>query len=202
MNLGKSARGLLGLQHIALKVHDIEAGIDFYVNTLGFTISEIHPPGSVGDFPFGLCFMRCTALHHDLNPIFWPKGWSGRRRGNPSTWRNAASTTSPFRVASRKDLEAWDEYLKGEGIEIFYGPVVQSPIHPDGDGLWGENRAFYFSDPSGNCIEINCDMAPMDPGANRVDEAWFRDRLERDGHPRETADPPSAWAPDLSFIPR
>jgi hypothetical protein len=58
---------------------------------------------------------------------------------------------------------------KGEGIEIFYGPVVHSPTHPDGDGLGGENRALYFSDPSGNAIEINCGMAPMDPDTNRVD---------------------------------
>ena len=33
-------------------------------------------------------------------------------------------------------------------------------------------------------------MAPMDPGTNRVDEAWFRGRLERDGHPRGGRRPP------------
>ncbi len=200
--MGNPPGGLLGLQHIALKVHDIGAGIDFYVNKLGFTVSEIHPPGSVGDFPFGLCFMRCTALHHDLNLIFWPKGVVGAPEGKSFDVEKCGVHHLAFHVASRKDLEAWHEFLKGEGIEIFYGPVVHSPTHPDGDGLWGENRALYFSDPSGNCIEINCDMAPMDPGTNRVDEAWFRGRLERDGHPREAADPPSAWEPDFSFIPR
>ena len=66
--------GFTRLQHAAIKVHDIEAAKDFYVNTLGFTVSEIFEPGTVGDFPFGLCFMRCTELHHDMNLIFWPEG--------------------------------------------------------------------------------------------------------------------------------
>ena len=33
--------GFTRLQHAAIKVHDIEAAKDFYVNTLGFTVSEI-----------------------------------------------------------------------------------------------------------------------------------------------------------------
>ena len=32
----------------------------------------------------------------------------------------------------------------------------------------------------------------MDEDTNRVNEAWFRDRLERDGYERGSADPPPA----------
>ncbi len=42
--MGKPPSGFMGLQHIAIKVHDIDAAIDFYVTKLGFTVSEIYPP--------------------------------------------------------------------------------------------------------------------------------------------------------------
>ncbi len=186
----------MGLQHAAIKVHDLEAAKDFYVNKLGFTISEIYPPGTVGDFPFGLCFMRCTALHHDLNLIFWPEG----EGPEPPVGRSFETMQTglhhiAFQVENRSALEAWEAHLKEEGIEIFWGPSIHSPTHPEGDGFWGENHAFYISDPSGNSVEIFCDMAIMDPYTNRVNESWFRDRLARDGHPPTAADPPEAWKP-------
>ncbi len=184
------------LQHAAIKVHDIEAAKNFYVNILGFSISEIYPPGTVGDFPFGLCFMRCTELHHDLNLVFWPEG-----EGPPPPEGRTFDTLRTglhhiaFQVNDRTELEAWASYLSDKEIEIFWGPSIHSPTHPEGDGFWGENHALYISDPSGNCIEIFCDLAVMDPYTNRINETWFRDRLARDGHARDAADPPKAWKP-------
>lgn len=192
----KPPEGPMRLQHAALKVHDIEAAKDFYVNRLGFTISEIRPPGTVGDFPFGLCFMRCADLHHDLNLVFWPEG-----EGPPPPEGRSFDTLRTglhhvaLQVEDRTRLDAWAAHFEAEGIEIFWGPSIHSPTHPEGDGFWGENNALYVADPSGNCIEIFCDLAVMDPYANRVNEAWFRDRLARDGHAPDAADPPEAWKP-------
>jgi len=109
-------------------------------------------------------------------------------------------TPLALRVASKKEFDAWEAYLKGEEIEVFYGPVVHSPTHPEGDGFWGENRALYFSDPSGNTIELFCDMAEMDADTNAVNEPWFRARMKRDGYSSNEADPPPAWNPDYSFL--
>ena len=188
--------GLMRLQHAAIKVHDIEAAKDFYVNTLGFTISEIYPPGTVGDFPFGLCFMRCTELHHDMNLIFWPDGEGpAPPEGRSFDTLQTGLHHIAFEVEDRTQLEAWASYLEEKEVEIFWGPSIHSPTHPEGDGFWGENHALYISDPSGNCIEIFCDLAVMDSYTNRVNEEWFRDRLSRDGHPRTAADPPEAWKP-------
>ncbi len=39
-----------------------------------------------------------------------------------------------------------------------------------------------------------------DEEANRVNESWLRDRLERDGYAREAAEPPAAWVPGRSSI--
>ena len=134
--MGKPPSEFMGLQHIALKVHDIKAGIDFYVNKLGFTVSEIYPPGTVEGFPFGLCFMRCTNLHHDVNLIFWPEGEIDAPEGNSFEAARAGMHHLALRLASKKDFGAWEAYLQEEGIEVIYGPVVHSPTHPDGDGLF------------------------------------------------------------------
>ena len=190
----------MGPQHVAIKVHDIGAAIDFYVNKLGFTISEIHPPGSIPGMPFGLCFMRSTPLHHDVNLVFWPDGAIEPPDGRSFDTARTGLHHFALQVGTRKELEAWAAYLKEQGIEIFWGPSIHSPTHPEGDGFWGENHALYIADPSGNCIEIFCDMGVMDPYTNRVNEAWFRDRLGRDGHPSTAADPPPAWRPDFSFL--
>ncbi|MEE9273884.1 MAG: VOC family protein [bacterium] len=198
--MGTPPGGFMGLQHIAIKVHDIEAAIDFYVNKLGFTVTEIYTPGQLEGFPFGLCFMRCHELHHDFNLIFWPKGEVPAPESNSFEEARCGLHHVAIRLPSKVEMDAWDAYLKEEGIEVFYGPVVHSPTHPDGDGFWGENRALYFCDPSGNAIELFCDMAPMDPATNQVNKAWFRDRLERDGHPGDIAEPPPAWKSDYSFL--
>ena len=188
--------GLMRLQHAAIKVHDIDAAKDFYVNTLGFTISEIYEPGTVGDFPFGLCFMRCTELHHDMNLIFWPDGEGpAPPEGRSFDTLQTGLHHIAFQVEGRTQLENWASYLEEKKIEIFWGPSIHSPTHPEGDGFWGENHALYIADPSGNCIEIFCDLAVMDPYTNRVNEEWFRNRLSRDGHARTAADPPEAWKP-------
>ena len=190
----------LGLQHIGLKVHDIEAALDFYVGKLGFTVTEIHPPGRVPGVDFGLAFLRCTALHHDVSLFFW------RRWECPAPEANTMQRPGPgmhhiaLQVASRRELEAWERHLTRLGVEIVWARAIHSPAHPEGDGLWGENHAFYISDPSGNCIEIFCDMALFDPGRNEVYAGWFRDRLTRDGHDPNSANPPKPWKEDYSFL--
>ena len=83
---------------------------------------------------------------------------------------------------------------------MFWETAVRSSVHLDGDGLFGEHRIFLISDPSENHIQLLCDMAEIDPETNRVDEGWFRDRLERGGIDRNAADPPPAWVPDSGYM--
>ena len=67
------SNGFKGLQHIAIKVSNIDISLDFYINVLGFTVSERHDPGEHPIFKSGLCFLRCGPLHHDLNLVFFPE---------------------------------------------------------------------------------------------------------------------------------
>ena len=58
------------LQHVAVKVSNIKESLRFYTEILGFTLSERHDPGEHPTLAVGLCFLRCTAFHHDLNLVY------------------------------------------------------------------------------------------------------------------------------------
>lgn len=188
------------VQHVGLKVHDLDEAVNFYSGVMGLTISDRYEPGDNPHNPWGICFMRCGEGHHEISLIAYPEeaGLSPKEGGmrKPEVGLHHVA----FEVDSREELEAWAAHVRSRGIDIAAGPLVHSPTHPEGDGTLGENRAFYFHDPSGNGIEIFCDMARMDAGANRVSEEWHRTRLERDGYARDAADPPPAWRPGVSSM--
>jgi len=189
------------LQHVGVRVHDLDEAMVFYRDVLGLRVSDRYDPGDNPHGPWGICFMRCGDEHHEVSLVAFPKEAqtdlpaSGFRAPLAAGLHHLA-----FEAASREEFDRWLSHLRGRGIEFAYGPVVHSPAHPEGDGTLGENRAVYFHDPSGNIIEIFCDMARMDPASNRVGEAWFRERLARDGHSPSAADPPSAWRPGVSSM--
>ncbi len=188
------------VQHVGLKVHDIEEAIAFYRDVMGFRVSDRYNPGDNPYGPHAICFMRCGNLHHAVSLVHFSKETKISSRPEMMLNPEVGLHHVAFEVDSKKELEEWANYIRAQGFKIVMEPVVHSPTNPEGDGTMGENRAFYFKDPSGNGIEIFCDMAEMDEETNRVDEKWFRDRLERDGHPREAADPPPAWTPGVSSM--
>jgi len=185
---------------VGLKVHDLDAAVAFYRDVMGMRVSDRYEPGDNPHNPWGICFMRCGKDHHELSLIAFPKEAAiGPKRGAMRT-PEAGLHHVAFEVGSREEFEQWLAHLRAHGVEFAAGPLVHSPTHPEGDGTLGENRAVYFYDPSGNGIEIFCDMAPMDEDTNRVNEGWFRERLERDGHPGDAADPPPPWRPGVSSM--
>ena len=188
------------VQHVGIRVHDLDAAVAFYTGVLGMTVSDRYDPGDNPHNPWGICFLRCGSGHHEISLIGFPK--EANLQPSRVGLRGAAVGLHhvAFEAASREEFDRWVAHLRALGVEFVMGPVVHSPAHPEGDGTLGENRAVYFLDPSGNGIEIFCDLAEMDPGTNRVSEAWFRDRLRRDGHSPAAADPPPAWRPGVSSM--
>ena len=190
-----------GLNHVAIKVHNIRAAVNFYVGKLGFKITRVVEPGMMSGATqiFGGCFIRCKNLHHDVLLMFTPED-SPNQQAPSALVSNRGMHHFSLRVGSKAELDAWADYCRAEGVEMFWETAVHSAAHPEGDGFFGEHRGFFISDPSGNHIQILCDMAEIDPETNRVDEGWFRDRLERDGIARNAADPPPAWVPDSGYM--
>ena len=52
--------GGLGLGHAVLAVPDLQQGVDFFVNVMGFRVSDFM------DVPFPLAFFHCNPRHHSL----------------------------------------------------------------------------------------------------------------------------------------
>ncbi len=172
------------LQHIAVRVSDIDESIRFYTDILGYTVSERHDPGERAPGSLGMVFMRFTDDHHNLNLVFHLKDDSEiavQTRADQARMKDLGIHHFALRVRDRAEFEAWKAWLEENGIAIVHGPVVHSPTHPEGDGTWGENRAMYFCDPDGHRIEIFCEMAKMVEETNAIEPDWYAARLRTDG---------------------
>ena len=113
-----------GLRHIALKVPNLEACEDFYVNIIGMKVlnraSENLVYLTLGND--NLSLGRCSA--------------DAPRDGG---WLDHFG----FIVDSKDDLEAWYRFMKAEGVEVLDTP------HDHSDGA----RSFHCKDPAGNIVQ-------------------------------------------------
>ncbi len=171
---------MLGVQHVAVKVHDIDAAIAFYTDVLGMRLTERHEPGALRPGGPGMAFMRCGRNHHDVNLVFYPKDAGLEAGENTRASGGLGLHHVAFLVRDRTEFDAWVRHLKACGVPFVQGPLVHSRLHPEGDGTPGENRSVYLLDPSGNAIEICCEMGQITED-DRIDMLWHAERLLRDG---------------------
>jgi glyoxylase I family protein len=126
---------ILQLDHIVLRVRDVEAMIHFYTDVLGCTVDKVQDT-------LGLYQLRAGSSLIDLVTI---DGKLGRIGGAApgAEGRNLdhfCLRVDPF------DGPRLREWLSGKGIEP--GEVVQRY------GAQGEGPSLYLSDPEGNVIEL------------------------------------------------
>ncbi len=174
----------LGIQHVAIKVHDIDEAIRFYTEVMGMHLSERHEPGALRPGGPGMAFMSCGHNHHDVNLVFFPKDAALQAGANSRNTVGLGLHHYAFLVRDKREFDAWVAHLKACGITFVAGPLVHSSIHPEGDRTPGENRSVYFLDPSGNAIELCCEMGQMTED-NQIDRDWHAERLLRDGYAEE-----------------
>lgn len=151
------------LQHVGIKVSEIERSISWYQDVLGLKVSDRFEPGQAPGYP-GLCPMRCERDHHHVNLLFGA-GWTGKdSRGDTGADDNTDVGVHhiAFEAGPREDFDAMLDEIKAKGIEIVMGPTKHRPTHPEGDGSVGENRSFYIVDPDMNRVEIFCEMLRFD----------------------------------------
>jgi catechol 2,3-dioxygenase len=148
------------LQHVVFQTTELEAMIDFYVNTVGFTISDNVVDEETGQLT--TCFLRSDDEHHSL--AFF--------RGSRNEWDHHCYETSGW-----NDIRDWGDRFAKEHITIFFGPGRHGP---------GNNLFFMVVDADRNRLELSAELeitpAGQAPGnwpqcehtLNSWGRAWIR----------------------------
>ncbi|OCR22428.1 glyoxalase [Pseudomonas syringae] len=132
------------LQHVVFQTTELEAMIDFYVNTVGFSISD-----NVVDHQNGqlmTCFLRSDDEHHTL--AFF--------RGSKNEWDHHCYETNEW-----NDIRDWGDRFAKERITIFFGPGRHGP---------GNNLFFMVVDADRNRLELSAELEVTD--ASRQPGVW------------------------------
>lgn len=123
------------LSHAVMNSSNLAATRDFYVNVLGFKLSDSLWSSHMGDM---MHFLRCNDWHHSLAIATGPH-------------------TSVHHVSF--EMRGLDEYMRGTGrvmragIKKVWGP---------GRHLAGNNTFSYFIDPSGNTMEYTTELERLE----------------------------------------
>jgi len=154
-------KGMPGrLQHVVFQTTELEAMIDFYVNTVGFTVSDNVVDEQSGQLT--TCFLRSDDEHHSL--AFF--------RGSKNEWDHHCYETNEW-----NDIRDWGDHFAKERITLFFGPGRHGP---------GNNLFFMVVDADRNRLEFSAELeiteASRPPGVwpqeeytlNAWGRAWIR----------------------------
>lgn len=163
----------MGLDHIAIKVRDIERSVEFYRDILNMKVSD-----RIGD---RVAFMRTPAVavdsqHHELNITQMSDSEletleeRGEQEVNLHEFEEELPADGPpmlpstgaiyhiaFEVPNYQALKTAADALIERGHPVYRGPGRHGP---------GDNLFLYFPDPDGYPIELTADMevAPEEGG--------------------------------------
>ena len=147
------------LQHTVFQTTELERVTRFFVDKIGFTISDevIDAEGGVA-----VVFLRSDDEHHTL--AFF--------RGSRNEWDHHCYETNDW-----NDIRDWADRFAAAEVPIFFGPGRHGP---------GNNLFFMVTDPDGNRLEFSAELqrvrADDEPGVwpecertlNSWGRAWIR----------------------------
>ena len=124
---------VIGLDHVVLRVRDLDAMLDFYRDTLGCPVER--------ELDIGLVQLRAGASLIDLVPVDSELGRKGGGPpGGPRNMDHFCLQVEPF------EEEAIRRTLASRGYEA--GPVEARY------GALGDGPSIYVEDPEGNTVEL------------------------------------------------
>jgi catechol 2,3-dioxygenase len=133
--------GPVPIEHVTLTCDDVERTASFMIEQLGLRLTEsVQPPGE----PWFNAFLRCRDRHHDV-------AFFASEDGDVPGLNHFC-----FAVPSVEHLVRVADLVSGHGICLDASP---------GRHVNGNNVFIYFKDPDGNRVEVNTDMAEIDPAA-------------------------------------
>ncbi|MES2432020.1 MAG: VOC family protein [Bacteroidota bacterium] len=131
--------------HVHLKVSSLEKALAFYVDILGFTITQHYGDSAV--------FISAGGYHHHIGLNTWHS-----KNAGPATIDGVGLYHTAILYPTRKDLAAIVQRL----MEIKY-PLTGAADH-------GVSEAIYLNDPDGNGVELYWDKPknewPIDDKGN------------------------------------
>ncbi|MFB2587029.1 VOC family protein [Herbiconiux liukaitaii] len=127
-NAADTGRRPIKFQHTTLGTSDIPPMIEFFVNTIGFRISD-----QLSDGRF--CWLRSDRDHHTLAIVNVGGG------GDIDHYS--------YDLAEWEDFKSWCDRLTELDVPVAWGPGRHGP---------GNNLFVFFDDPAGNHIELSAEM--------------------------------------------
>ncbi len=136
------------LQHVTLTSPDVERITTFYVDILGFKVSDWQV-AKTGSAERVFSWLRCNPDHHT---IAFVKG------------DQAAIDHCAYELSEWNDFKIWGDFLARHGIRLDWGPGRHGP---------GNNLFIMFKDPEGNRIEYSAELEQFwDENAHYEPRIW------------------------------
>ena len=119
------------IQHITFTSKNLDNFIEFYVNKLGFRVSDkvVNNEGKVTT-----CFMRSNQEHHTVACFLSNKSGLDHYSFEAGTW---------------EWIKNWCDHFSKQNIPLIWGPGRHGP---------GNNLFVFIEDPDGNKIEISAEL--------------------------------------------
>ncbi len=127
--------GLRGLDHVVLRVRDIDAMIRFYCEVVGCTEERLRPD-------IGLYHLRAGAAMIDLVPVDGELG----RKGGAAPGREGRNMDHLCLQVIPFEAEAIRAHLAAHGVD--------SDEAVTRFGALGDGPSIYLRDPEGNTVEL------------------------------------------------
>lgn len=127
-NSADTGRRPVKFQHTTLGTAEIGPMISFFVDTIGFRISD-----QLADGRF--CWLRSNKDHHTLAVV--------------NIGRGGDIDHYSYDLAEWADFKAWCDRLTDLDVDIQWGPGRHGP---------GNNLFVFFDDPAGNHVELSAEM--------------------------------------------
>lgn len=142
-NAADTGRRPIKFQHTTIGTDAIQPMIDFFVNTIGFRISD-----QLADGRF--CWLRSDRDHHTLAVV---------NVGTPGVLDHYSYDLSEW-----EDFKSWCDRLTELDVPVAWGPGRHGP---------GNNLFVFFDDPAGNHIELSAEMEKFyDDHVTYVPRRW------------------------------
>lgn len=142
-NAADTGRRPIKFQHTTLGVSGVEKFAAFFVDIVGFRISD-----QLADGKFA--WLRSDRDHHTLALV---------ENGRPGELDHYS-----YDLAEWEDFKSWCDRLTDLGVDVVWGPGRHGP---------GNNLFIFFDDPAGNHIELSAEMEKFhDDRVTYVPRRW------------------------------